>query len=145
MGLSVSGATAVILIGAVISFSTFYPAIMTTYTTHSDAIRDQSDRIVAQLNTDFAATNASYNATNESVTVTINNTGPEPLDISRLDVLVDGEYISSAARTATVVGRSSTRAVLANETLTIDVPATTEPERVKVISETGVARIVEVI
>lgn len=144
MGLSVSGATAVILLGVLLSLSALYPAVMSTYNTQSDAMRDQSDRIVTQLNTEFTTTNATYDATRGQVNVTVTNTGAESLELDRLDTLVDGEYVPPAERRSTVAGRPDTAVVLPNETVRLSISVTTEPERIKLVSKSGVAAIAEV-
>ena len=139
MGFSVSGATAVILVGMLVCAATLYPAVDRYGERRSDAVSDRNDRALTQQNTAVETLNATYNATSDRLNVTVWNTGASVLSVPELDLLVDGTHTSVAANDVTVSGDTTTEVWAPNERLNITVTESTTPEQVTVVTGPGVA------
>lgn len=133
MGFSVSGATAIILIGLLVSGVTFIPAVQDTVDGYTTSVEQQSDRTLAQQNTDLTFQTVAYNSTTKTLTVRIENTGTTTLEANSTDMLVDGEFVTV---TPTVENDSSRFLWSPGTTLTLKQDVT-DPQRVVVIAETG--------
>jgi flagellar protein FlaF len=144
MGFSVSGAAAIIFASMFIAFGAWYTASANSFEQVSEAEKDQADSVLSQRNTEVNIVSTSYDSTTDELTVTVNNTGAAQLSVPDSDLLVDGEYRTGWQSTATVDGRSGTDLWLGGEQLTMTVSATTRPDRVKVVADTGVADTAEV-
>lgn len=139
MGFSVSGSAAIIFVGMFIAFGMWYTAAADSFERVSDAEADRTDAAIEQRNTHVAVAGASYDADAEQLTVQVDNTGASQLRLSTTDLVVDGAYEANWQSNATVAGASDTDLWLSGERLTITVAATSQPDRVKVVTETGVA------
>jgi flagellar protein FlaF len=139
MGFSVSGATAVILVGVLVCAATLYPAVDRYEERRSDAVADRNERALTQQNTAVETLNATYNATSDRLNVTVWNTGTSVLSVPELDLLVDGTHTSVAANDVTVSGDTTTEVWVPNERLSITVTESTTPEQVTVVTGPGVA------
>lgn len=142
MGFSVSGATVVILAGLLLSMATLYPAVEESQEQQREAIDARDERLLDQRNTAIDITSATYDSVTGTLTVEVENTGTTTLDVERTDLLVDGEYQSSA--TTDVDGDSGRTVWAPGETLTFTLDGalpvlSTSPDRVKVVTEYGVA------
>lgn len=137
MGFSVSGATAVILIGGLIAFSFAFTAASNGLEQVSEAQNDRDERTLAQQNTAIEIAGSTYDGTADELTVLVNNTGSAELTVNGTSLLVDGTYQSGVS--TSVDGDGSTELWLPGEQLRLVVGATTQPARVKVVTETGVA------
>jgi len=137
MGFSVSGATAIILIGGLIAFSFAFSAVNNGYERVSEAQQQQEDRQLLQTNSDVGIANATHDATASELTVHVNNTGSAVLTIEELSLLVDGTYRGNL--TTSVDGDNETSVLLPGEQLVMTLEQTTQPDRVKVVAGTGVA------
>jgi len=137
MGFSVSGATAVILIGGLVAFSFAFGAMNNGYERVSAAQEDSQERLLAQTNADVEIANATYDANATELTVRANNTGATELVVTDVSLLVDGEYQQSP--TSAVGGDTATDVWLTGEQLTLSVDAAAKPDRVKVVAGTGTA------
>lgn len=135
MGFSVSGATAIVLIGGLIAFSFAFSAASNGFERVSDAQTDREERLLDQQNTAIEIANASYDA--GTLTVSVNNTGSTELDVAETSLLVDGEYEPTA--TTSVDGDGSTSVWLPGEQLRFEVDRDSQPGRVKVVTGIGVA------
>lgn len=137
MGFSVSGATAVILLGLFIATGTVATVVANGYGQISDAEQDRADRLVAQQETDLEIT--AVDPAND--TITVENTGSQELRVSATTVILDGtqtnEYDTS------VEGDPETDLWLPGETLTIE-RELADVDRVKIVTEYGVAASTEV-
>lgn len=139
MGFSVSGATAVILVGLLVSAATLYPAVDSHTERRSEAVDDRQERLLTQQNTEVEITIASYNATGD-LTVSVKNTGATTLAVSKVDLLADGEYETLLSTDTTVDGDTTTDIWSPGETLTITVSSLlSSPGRVKIVTGPGVA------
>lgn len=137
MGFSVSGATAVILIGGLIAFSFAFSAVNNGYERVAEAQEDREDRQLVRTNSAIGIANATYDSNASTLTVDATNTGSTELVVSEVSLLVDGTYRSNV--TTSVEGDAGTDVWYAGETLTMEVTESTKPSRVKVVAGTGVA------
>lgn len=139
MGFSVSGATAVILIGGLIAFSFAFSAMTNGYERMADAREERSDRLLEQANAEIEIANATYDGNASALTVDVNNTGATDFTVGDVSLLVDGTYRSNVS--TSVDGDDVTDVWLAGEQLTMTVDADTEPSRIKVVTETGTSAV----
>ena len=146
MGFSVSGATAIVFLGAVIAFGSAYPAVVDSTEAIADAQGEQSDRILEQQNSEITVETAAYDAGNDTVTANVSNSGTTALAVADVDVLVNGTYRDGA--TVEVVGNTETDVWLPGETLRVEVSATPNTAgdelRLKLVTGPGVADATEV-
>lgn len=137
MGFSVSGATAIILIGGLIAFSFAFGAMNNGYERVSEAQEERDDRELLRANSDVAITNATYDDDNSLLEVNVTNAGSAELVVEEVSLLVDGEYRSNV--TTEIDGDGTTDVFLPGEILTMTVEQSVRPDRVKVVAGTGVA------
>ena len=146
MGFSVSGATAIVFLGAVIAFGSAYPAVVDSTEAIADAQGQQSDRILEQQNSEITVETADYDAGNDTVTANVSNSGTTALAVADVDVLVNGTYRDGA--TVEVVGNTETDVWLPGETLRVEVTPTSatagDELRLKLVTGPGVADATEV-
>jgi len=145
MGFSVSGSAAILFVGAFIAFGMFHSATTNSFERVSEAEDDRAEDALAQQNTDLAIVTASHNATTDVLWVNTTNTGAESLSVGDTDLLVDNDYRTGWAANATVDGDNATDLWLPGETLAVAFDESTAPDRVKVVTETGVSATAEVI
>jgi len=141
MGFSVSGATVIVFIGILVSAAAFYPAIDRFTERRSDAIDAREERSLDRQNTAVSVSSATATGTPSTLTVTVENDGASTLAVSRVTLLVDGEYVTPDD--TTVEGDATTDVWASGETLTLTVEDTTG-SRVKVVTGPGVATTAEV-
>lgn len=147
MGFSVSGSVAIISIGALVAFGVMFPAIIDSSHQVGEAQSTQSERILEQQNTQIRINDSTYDGTN--LTVTVVNEGTAALDVDETDTIVDGAYVQPDETTVyrsldKTNGDGSTNVWLSGEVLEI-VVAVDSPNRVKIVTETGVADATEAI
>jgi flagellar protein FlaF len=143
MGFSVSGATAVVYVGLLVSAAVLVPAVDRYAERHVEAVETRDERALDRRNTAIGAPNATYNATDDRLVVVVENTGTTTLAVSRVDLLVDGRYRAVAPANATVDGTETTT-WLPGERLRLVVVDPVRPDRVKVVTGGGVAATEEV-
>lgn len=137
MGFSVSASAAIVFVGFVVAFTTLYPAAANGFERVTDARADVDEDRLERQNTAIELATASYDGAADTLTVAVNNTGTTELSVSETDLLVDNTYWTG---TRDVEGDTSTDVWLPGETLTITVGnVTLQPNRVKVVTEHGVA------
>lgn len=142
MGFSVSGSVAIISIGVLVAFGVMFPAVVDSSHQVSEAQSTQSERILDQQNTEITIDNATYDGTN--LTVDVVNEGAVALDVEETDVVVDGHYVTPDETTVyqslnKTGGEAATSVWLSGEVLEITVGVDAQPDRVKVVTETGVS------
>lgn len=137
MGFSVSGATAVVLIGGLIAFNMAFAAANNGFERVSAANEDREDRLLDQQNSAVEIANATYDGGTTELTVLANNTGAATLAVADTSLLVDGAFRSDA--NTSVEGNAATDVWLPGEQLSIAVDASVRPDRVKLVAGTGVA------
>lgn len=136
MGFSVSASAAIIFVGLVVAFTTVYPAVDNGFERVSAAREDSEDDLLATQNTAIELANVSYDGGNDTLTVEVNNTGSTALSLADTDLLVDNEYREG---NTSVDGDAETDVWLPGETLTFEVSVSPAPDRVRVVTEHGVA------
>lgn len=145
MGFSVSGSAAIIFIGLIVAAGVAIPSIVGGIGSLAGAQNQQIDRGVDSLNTDIEIEAGSYNGTDEELDIRVANTGSTSLSVNGTTVLVDGEIPSEESVTTDVEGNANADLWLPGETLNVTAenvdPA---PERVKIVSENGIAETAEV-
>lgn len=141
MGFSVSGATAIVFLGAVIAFGSAYPVIVDSTEAIADAQGQQSDRMLEQQNSDISVLTTTYNRSNDTLTATVANNGTTALTVGDVDILVNGTYREAA--TVEVVDAPDSDVWLAGETVRVQVSVTPATDgntvRLKVVTGPGVA------
>lgn len=140
MGFSTSGATAIIFVGVLIAAGIAYPVFQTAHEQRTTAIEDRDDRALSMRNTGIDVADWSYNESgNENFTMDVNNTGSTVLSVPETDLLIDGEYQRSYD--TSVDGSTDRELWQPGETLTVTV-STVRPNRVKIVTEHGIAETV---
>lgn len=138
MGFSVSGSFAIIVLASFIAFGTIYSAGTNSFDRVGDATRASHENALAQANTDINVTNASYGG--GVLTVNVTNQGTTALSVNDTDLLVDGVYQPPGQLDAvSVVGHPNSDLWLPEDTLRFRLTRSTAPQRVKVVTEHGVA------
>ena len=142
MGFSVSAATAVIFAGLFLALGIFYPAMANSYERVQAADADQADRALEQANTDIQLDGTTINsipAGDSEVNVALTNNGSTSLTVSETDLLINGTYIQRSELNTEVDGDTSTDLWLPGETLSITYDTSGTVNRVRVVTEHGVA------
>lgn len=151
MGFSVSGAAAIVFAGLFLAFGVLFAATTNSFERVTDAQDGQTDDVRATQNADIAVVEATYvNYENTTKTdylkVLVDNTGATTLGLARTDVLFDNEYRSNWRANATINddgttfdAETGTSLWHPGERVNVTVKGISQPNRVKVSSETGVA------
>lgn len=137
MGFSVSGATALLFVAALVGFSMMYTAAANGAERVNEAERVDDERLLEQRNADITVANVSYDAASDVLTVRVNNTGSATLTVAETDLLADNDYLENAS--TTVAGSTTTDVWVPGEQLTFTANLVDRPDRVKVITGPGVA------
>ena len=130
MGFSVSASTAIIFAGLFLATGILYPAMDNGMERVNDA---QVDRDQAQLDLRNTAINITDTDTNS---ITVKNTGTTSLDVTEVDLIVDGEY---EPRDEFVISNDDSPGSdlwLPGETITIN---NFSGDRAKVVTEHGIS------
>lgn len=140
MGFSVSGSAAIVFIGVIVAAGIAIPSIVGSLGSLAGAHGEQTDRGIEALNTEFKIENTSYNATSNELDLRAKNTGSTSLSVNDTSVLVDGEIPSTDNVTTDVEGNTNANLWLPGETLNVTVERVDpEPDRVKIVTENGIA------
>ena len=138
MGFSVSGAAAIIFAGLFVAFGMFYTATANTQERVTEANEDWRDETIQQQNTELELVDATHYASNDSLIVRANNTGAVSLSVTDTDLLVDNELQTSFTERA-VDGDGATGLWLPGQQIRYNVTFASQPDRVKLVAETGVS------
>lgn len=141
MGFSVSGAAAIIFASMFIAFGMWYTAASNSFDGITDAQDYQTESALEASNTEIDIVTAEYNTTSEVLTVEANNTGATVVSLADTDLLVDGEFVDGWEAGATVGPQNdgSTDLWQAGEQVTITRNRTSSPNRVKLVTPSGVS------
>lgn len=141
MGFSVSGSAAIIFVGVIVAAGIAVPPIVGSFGELSSSQSQQIDRGVDALNTDISIESAIYyDDGSDELELELENTGSTSLAVADTSLLVDGEIPDSGDVTTAVDGDSSAQLWRPGERLTITVSGVTQvPERMKVVTENGIA------
>lgn len=138
MGFSTSGAVAVVFVGLLLATGVLFPAVEGAAERLAEASDEEDDRALRISNSDVSIASASYQPGSDQLTVEVDNEGSISLDVEQTDLLVDGAYV--VPDSTAVEGETDREVWAAGERLTLTVTGyTTDPDRVKVVAETGVA------
>ncbi|QCS41365.1 flagellin [Natrinema versiforme] len=141
MGFSTSGATAIIVVGVLVAAGIAYPVFQTAHENRSTAIDDRDDRRLEMRNTAIQIDSQGYNQSgNEEFIMHVNNTGSTTLSVAETDLLIDGDYQSRSTYETSVDGVADRELWQPGETLNVTV--STDPNRVKLVTEHGIAETV---
>lgn len=139
MGFSVSGSAALIFAGLIIAFGMWHSAATESFERVTDAREAATNDDLEQRSTEIVIDSVRYDANADTLTVEVNNTGANAVSLSETDVIVDNRYETNWQDRATVAGSDTTDLWLPGETLTVLVNDGTEPNRVRIATEHGVA------
>ena len=137
MGFSVSGSAAIVFASLFIAFGMFYTASANSFETVSDAQQDRTDLNLDQQNSAIDVTNATYD--NGTLTVQVDNTGGSYLTLEGTSILLDNDLQTGWRDGADVDGDGTTDIWSPGERLELSLSPATIPDRVKVVTKTGVA------
>jgi len=140
MGFSVSGAAAIIFASMFLAFGVWFTATANSFDQVSEARELRTDGALESSNTAVEIVSATYNESgNDRLVIDVNNTGATGLSLNATDLLVDGAFVEGWQPGATVDGDGGTDLWLAGEQLTVTRDPTTAPNRVKIVTPSGVA------
>ena len=141
MGFSVSGAAAIIFASMFIAFGMWYTAASNSFDGITDAQEYQTESALEASNTEIDVVSAEYNTTSDVLTIEANNTGATVLSLAGTNLLVDGEFVGGWEDAATVGPQNGSDTDLwqAGEQLTITRNVTETPDRVKLVTPSGVS------
>lgn len=144
MGFSTSGAVAILFVGALIAVSIAYPVVQNAHDQRIAAIEDRDDRALDLRNTAVAIEDVVYDSSADELRVNVTNDGATTLSVTETDLLVDGDYATSVETTVMAVSGETyadrTR-LQPGERVTLTHSPTEDgaPDRVKVVTENGIA------
>lgn len=149
MGFATSGSLLVIFTGLFIAMGMLYTTTANVAEEVDAAESAHHERAVAAQQSAVNITAAEWNATTSNLTVAVENTGEMALSVEHTDVVVDGTYVAVEAFERRAVAGRSTDVWRPGERLVLEDADTvagivTTPDRVKVVTETGVADVAEV-
>jgi len=153
VGVSVSAATAVVVAGLFVAFTTGYPAVANGFDRVADGEQGARERALERQQTAVLIETATFNRTRDELVVSVTNDGSVGLLVSDTTLVVDNTYVDITADTGwtTVDGQPDTDLVLPGETLTIEIPDTAvsaplaRASRVVVVTDTGVRDAADVV
>lgn len=137
-GFSTSASLLIIFVSVLIALG----SVVATSSNAIDRVQQAENDQVEQHNTiqrtSINVTSAEWDG--GTLTVRVNNTGTTTLSVNATDVLVDGEYVDAETLSTSVDGNTVTDRWEAEEQLVLEsTQFDTAPDRVKVVTETGVA------
>ncbi len=138
MGLSVSASYAILAFAVLVALGTLFAAVQNTAEEGTSSLDDQFERSGDVAETDIAILDSSHNVASDTLVVSVKNTGSTRLSVAQTDVIVDGRYVPLTGQNTSVDGDGETQVWARGETLRVEV-STQPPERVKVVTEHGVA------
>jgi len=142
-GFSTSASLLIIFVGVFIALGSIFTAGSNAIDRVQQAESEQIEQHNAIQRTSINVTGSEYNS--GTLTVRVNNTGTTTLSVNETDVLVDGEYVDIESFTSSVDGNTNTDRWNPEEQLVLSTDQFgTAPDRVKLVTETGLAGTTEV-
>jgi archaellum component FlaF (FlaF/FlaG flagellin family) len=138
MGLSISAAFVVILIGVTLAAIVLADAFTGSYQELEDSSDERADRQRRLLDTGIDIEAALYSTSQGNGTVNVTNTGSTTLDPAGLDVLADGILLTENI-TSIRIDNSTAVAWFPGKTAVITIHLGGQPSRLKVVTDNGVA------
>lgn len=145
MGFSTSAAAAIMLIAFLVAAGVLFPAVFAASSDTGDAFASQAELTRDQKNTEIGV--QPYEADN-GLTVTVENEGTTTLSVEDTDLLVNGEFVrpdgtvvitDESELQETDIWSPGTTLELTVTDATLEEHGVQSVERVKVVSETGIA------
>jgi archaellum component FlaF (FlaF/FlaG flagellin family) len=146
MGFGTSGSFLVIFAGLFLAVGTLYTATANVSEQLNEAGEDHRERHLTVQGTSVQISSAEWNDSASNLTVSVANDGETTLSAEHTDVVVDGAYVSVASFQRREVDGRSTDVWRPGEQLVLEDSdaVTASPERVKVVTGSGVADVAEV-
>ncbi|WP_336022112.1 fla cluster protein FlaF [Halobellus salinisoli] len=135
MGFGVSGSTAIIFLGVLIASGTLYTAAAGSAEQITEAREEKGEDLLDQRNTDLEIDRVFYNDSTLEINVT--NTGTTTLSVEGVSLLLDNEHVLPDS--TEVEDDLSTDVWGADQKLVIRINDVSQPDRVTVVAENGVA------
>lgn len=135
MGMSVSVATAIIFIAAIISAGSLIGTLDEVQTTWTDARGNSLDREMTASHTDIAIVSIDR----ENGTVEVVNKGQSALRLGTLDVLLDGEWSNDHVISMEIVGHASSRIWLPGDVLAIRFSGDLAETNIRIVTGNGIS------
>lgn len=120
MGFSVSATMAIFFAAFLILFSILYSSMNDAFDSVSESFDERYEYMNDKLQTGVAILDASYLRDSDTLEIRVQNTGSKVLDISKVDLVLGGELMTSANKT---IEGKTTDVWLPLETLTISMDA----------------------
>ncbi len=138
MGFSVSGSAAIVFIGVIVATGIALPPLIGSFGALTGAQGDQIDRGIDALNTEFEIESATYDGEAERLELRLENSGSTTLSVADTTVLIDG-VVRTDFETE-VDGDADAELWLPGTELVVTFDGgTDEPDRVKIVTENGIA------
>jgi flagellar protein FlaF len=149
MGFGTSGSALIIFTGLFLAVGTLYTATANVSEDLNEAGEAQHERHQLTQRTELNVTTATWNGAEGNLTVAINNTGETTLSVEHTDIIVDGTYVAVEEFERREVEGHRTDVWRPDEQLVLEDTDTiggfeSDPTRVKVVTETGIADVREV-
>jgi archaellum component FlaF (FlaF/FlaG flagellin family) len=119
MGFSVSATMAIFFAAFLILFSILYSSLNDAFDSVTDSFDDKYDSMDEKLQTQVQILEVYYVKETDSLKVTVQNTGSIVLDMSKVDIIINGSLVASPSMN---VSGKTTDVWLPLETLTVTVP-----------------------
>jgi len=149
MGFGTSGSALVIFAALFIAMSTLYTATANTVEEVDEARQDTGEYHRTVQNTNIEVVEATWNTTSSNLTIAVNNTGETTLSVEKVDVVAEDDYLASSDFERSEVEGQSTNTWRSGEQLVLEdedslTGITQAPDRVKVVTDPGIADTVSV-
>jgi archaellum component FlaF (FlaF/FlaG flagellin family) len=138
MGFGVSGATGILLVGAVIHLGVLSASYFSLEHTVQAASRVADMHAVALRQGNLQIDNHSYDGGSQVLRVNVTNTGSVTFNASRADLVLDGD-VQTSAITSLKVGNATTSVWAPATRLEITATAAQDPVAIIVVAPTGAA------
>ncbi|NLI73463.1 MAG: hypothetical protein GX369_01645 [Euryarchaeota archaeon] len=133
MGLSISAATAVIFISAVLAFSGIFAVVSNAQDSLIDEHRDYLSRLDDKASTRLTISEILI----DTDTISVMNEGTTTLDVREIDLLIDGILSNDRIESTRVNGIEETNIWMPGEMLEISVPEIPIDAKIRIISSNG--------
>jgi len=139
-GFSTAASLLVIFAGLFLAVGSLYTVTANTAERVGDAHEDQQSRQDEVASTAIDVVAAEWDASAGTLVVRVNNTGETTLSVPATDTVVDGRYVAVGDyERVTVAGEPSDLWRPGEQLVLEDDDTISAPDRVKVVTETGVA------
>lgn len=138
MGFSTSGSLLIVFFGLFIALGSVYTATSNTSELLVDAYGDKLGQQDEIEETRINITSAVWHTTDENLTIRVDNVGSRSLSVDGTDSFVDGEYWGANAFGIRTVDGQETDIWDRKAELRLE-NDTTQPDRVKVVTDVGIA------